>query len=201
MYDKTGHRRPPGNFKIHGLYGRILRDGKSLLANDPSSHPDSIGLPEGHPHLTAFLGVPLIQGGKTIGMVAVGNREGGYTQQQQQDLEAVVPAILQALLRKRAEEALKKAHDELEMRVQERTHDLQEAQKYAESIVETIREPLVVLGADLKVISANSAFYKAFKVTPEDTEKHFIYDIGNRQWDIPRLRALLGEHPGSRFRG
>lgn len=93
--------------------------------------------------------------------------------------------------RKRAQEALKKAHDELEIRVQERTRELQEAQRYAESIVETIREPLVVLGADLRVISANSAFYTSFKVTPEETERRFIYDVGNRQWDIPRLRALL----------
>ena len=60
MYDKTGHRRPPGDFKIHGLYGRVLQDGKSLLTNAPASHPDSIGVPEGHPQLTAFLGVPFI---------------------------------------------------------------------------------------------------------------------------------------------
>ena len=95
--------------------------------------------------------------------------------------------------RKRAEEALRNAHDQLEMRVQERTHELREAQRYAESIVETIREPLIVLGADLRVISANPAFYKTFKVTSDETEKHFIYDIGNQQWDIPRLRALLEE--------
>ena len=109
MYDKTGHRRPPGDFKIHGLYGRVLQDGKTLLTNDPASHPDSIGVPEGHPQLTAFLGVPLIQGGKTIGMVAVGNRELGYTQEQQQDLEALAPAIFQAHLRKSAEEGLRQS--------------------------------------------------------------------------------------------
>jgi len=109
MYDKTGHRRPPGNFKIHGLYGRVLLEGRSLLVNDPSSHPDSIGTPEGHPQLTAFLGVPFVQRERTIGMVAAGNRELGYTQEQQQDLEAVVPAIFQALLRKRTEEALRES--------------------------------------------------------------------------------------------
>jgi len=111
MYDKTGHRRPPGNFKIHGLYGRVLLDGSSLLVNDPSSHPDSIGIPEGHPQLTAFLGVPFIQKGKAIGMVAMGNREHGYTQEQQQDLEAVVPAIFQTLLSKRADEELRQVRD------------------------------------------------------------------------------------------
>ena len=62
---------------------------------------------------------------------------------------------------------------------------------YAESIVETIREPLIVLGDDLKIISANKSFYQTFKVTPEETQGRFIYDLGNRQWDIPKLRELL----------
>ncbi len=67
----------------------------------------------------------------------------------------------------------------------------EEARAYAESIVETVREPLMALGADLRVKSANQAFYKTFKVTPEETLNKFIYDLGNRQWDIPRLRELL----------
>jgi two-component system sensor kinase len=103
MIDRTGHRRPPGSFKIHGLYGRVLKDGRSLLANDPASHPDSIGAPEGHPPLTTFLGTPLTREGKTIGLIAVGNREGGYTSEQQQTLEALAPVVLQTLLKKRTE--------------------------------------------------------------------------------------------------
>ncbi|MGA2402318.1 MAG: GAF domain-containing protein [Syntrophobacteraceae bacterium] len=106
MYDKSGHRRAPGDFMIHGLYGRVLKDGKSLLTDDPYSHPDSIGTPEGHPVLTAFLGVPLKQDGKTIGMVGLGNREGGYTFEHRQAVEAIVPAMVQALMRNRAERTL-----------------------------------------------------------------------------------------------
>ena len=106
MIDQTGHRRPPDSFKIHGLYGRVLKDGKSLFTNDPAAHTDSIGIPEGHPPLTAFLGTPLIREGKTIGLIAVGNREGGYTQEQQQILEALAPVVLLALLKKRAESEL-----------------------------------------------------------------------------------------------
>jgi diguanylate cyclase (GGDEF)-like protein/PAS domain S-box-containing protein len=67
-----------------------------------------------------------------------------------------------------------------------------EAREFAESIVSTIREPLLVLSADLRVVSANRAFYNAFKVTPEETEGHPIYQLGNQQWDIPELRELLG---------
>ena len=76
MYDKTGHRRSPSNFVLHGLYGRVIESGKGFFTNDPLSHPDSIGLPEGHPPLTSFLGVPLVQEGKTVGILVVANRKG-----------------------------------------------------------------------------------------------------------------------------
>src|SRR5208282_333465 len=68
---------------------------------------------------------------------------------------------------------------------------VQEARGYAASIIETIREPLLVLDADLKVLSANRSFYTIFKVTPEETVGSYIYDLGNQQWDIPGLRVLL----------
>ena len=67
----------------------------------------------------------------------------------------------------------------------------EESRRYAESIFETVREPLLVLDADLKIISANRSFYKTFKVIPEETLGRFIYDLGNKQWDIPKLRELL----------
>ena len=62
-----------------------------------------------------------------------------------------------------------------------------------EDIVETVREPLIVLDSDLRIVSVNRSFYKSFKVTPEETIGNLIYDLGNRQWDIPRLRTLLEE--------
>jgi transcriptional regulator with GAF, ATPase, and Fis domain len=60
-----------------------------------------------------------------------------------------------------------------------------------ESILGSVREPLLVLDSDLKVIKANHSFYQAFKVKQKETEGVLIYDLGNRQWDIPRLRELL----------
>src|SRR5512140_2438636 len=71
--------------------------------------------------------------------------------------------------------------------------EIQDAREYAENIVETVREPMVVLNADLKVLTANHSFYNTFKVTPGDTTGNFIYDLGNRQWDIPKLRVLVEE--------
>jgi len=57
--------------------------------------------------------------------------------------------------------------------------------EFAESIINTVREPLVVLDQDLRVVSASRSFYKVFKVKPEETVGQLIYDLGNKQWDIP----------------
>jgi PAS domain S-box-containing protein len=71
--------------------------------------------------------------------------------------------------------------------------DATEARRFAESIIETVQEALVVLDADLTVLSANRMFYEIFKVAPKETEGRLIYEIGNRQWDLPALRTLLQE--------
>src|SRR5579862_3484 len=68
---------------------------------------------------------------------------------------------------------------------------LAEIQTYAQNIVDTVREPLLILDADLRVHSANRAFYQTFQVSSEETEHHLIYELGNGQWDIPDLRRLL----------
>jgi transcriptional regulator with GAF, ATPase, and Fis domain len=60
-----------------------------------------------------------------------------------------------------------------------------------DNVLGSVREPLVVLDSDLKVLKANHSFYRTFKVKPEETEGILIYDLGNRQWDIPKLRELL----------
>jgi two-component system CheB/CheR fusion protein len=64
---------------------------------------------------------------------------------------------------------------------------------FAKNIVETIREPILVLDGDLKVIWANRSFYQTFRMDGEETEGRKVFEIGNQQWDIPRLRELLLE--------
>ncbi len=66
-----------------------------------------------------------------------------------------------------------------------------QALAYAESIINTVRDPLIALDQDLKVVTASRAFYAVFKVNPAETIGQFIYDLGNKQWDIPKLRELL----------
>jgi PAS domain-containing protein len=67
----------------------------------------------------------------------------------------------------------------------------EQSRAYAESIVATVRGPLVVLDPDLRVVSANRAFYRQFMLSAEQTERRLIYEVGNGQWDIPKLRQLL----------
>lgn len=66
-----------------------------------------------------------------------------------------------------------------------------EARDYAEAIVETVRDPLLVLGADLRVRSANPAFYRLFQHTEADTVGHLVFDLGKGGWSLPELRRLL----------
>ncbi len=68
----------------------------------------------------------------------------------------------------------------------------EEARDYAEGMIETVREPLVVLDADLRVQRATPAFYETFLVSREETQGRLLYDLGNGQWNRPRLRELIG---------
>jgi len=69
----------------------------------------------------------------------------------------------------------------------------EEIRDYAESIVDTVRKPLVLLDQDLRVKLANRAFYTTFRVTKEETEGAVLLSLGNGQWDVPALRTLLEE--------
>ncbi|MHB8108923.1 MAG: hybrid sensor histidine kinase/response regulator [Syntrophorhabdaceae bacterium] len=106
MHNQTGHNPTPGDFSRYGLYGWVLDNGKSIIANDPSGHPKSVGIPEGHPPLHSFLGVPLIDGNRTIGIIALGNREDGYRDKDRELIENLSPAIVEAFSRKRTEDML-----------------------------------------------------------------------------------------------
>jgi two-component system CheB/CheR fusion protein len=66
-----------------------------------------------------------------------------------------------------------------------------EAKDYAQSLLQTLRESILVLDDKFRVITANKSFYNTFKVKPAETEKKLIYELGNKQWDIPQLRTFL----------
>ncbi len=93
-----------------------------------------------------------------------------------------------------ANEELLTTNDELQHRNAELhglTRRLQDADSYSSAIVDTVRQPLLVLDQSLHVVRVNRSFARMFKVTPEETQNQLIYELGDRQWDIPVLRRLL----------
>jgi len=72
-------------------------------------------------------------------------------------------------------------------------HIWEKSWTYIKTVVDVVREPVLVLDKNLCVMAANEAFYKAFQVELKDTEGKVIYKLGNGQWDIPSLRKLLDD--------
>lgn len=83
------------------------------------------------------------------------------------------------------------AQKQTQVELQQLSRKLLEARDYAESILTTIRQPLLVLDGELKVKSANRAFYDTFQVKPIETEGRLVYDLADKQWNIPELQQLL----------
>lgn len=69
--------------------------------------------------------------------------------------------------------------------------DFVDGRTLAQAIVDTVREPLLVLDKDLRVIAASRSFYLTFRVNRQETQGRMLYALGDGQWDIPALRALL----------
>jgi|GEM_PF-2078353 len=113
MAGEGGRPRMPLESGFKGLVGKVIKDASSLLTNNPSRHPESAGTPEGHLPIKAFVGVPLTREGRAVGVLAVANRAGGYTREDQMALEALAPAVIQAFARLRSERALRESREDL----------------------------------------------------------------------------------------
>jgi len=62
---------------------------------------------------------------------------------------------------------------------------------YIKTVVDVVREPVLILDKNLRVMAANESFYQVFQVDPKDTEQRVVYELGNGQWNIPSLQKLL----------
>ncbi|MFH1532921.1 MAG: GAF domain-containing protein [Pseudomonadota bacterium] len=128
---------------VRGLWGTVITTGKPLLTNDPMGHESSVGVPEGHPPLTAFLGVPLNRDGATVGMMAVANRPRGYTKRNIADLEALATPFVEALSRWRLQRELQQNKALLEETVATRTRELSAAKTALEDQVEKLANEIL----------------------------------------------------------
>ena len=88
---------------IRGIDRIAIKEGKSRIVNDPEHHPDKTEVPAGHPKITTFLGVPMKTDDRVTGMIGLANKKGGYSEDDKEMIEALVPTVLQTLKFKRSE--------------------------------------------------------------------------------------------------
>jgi signal transduction histidine kinase/HAMP domain-containing protein len=119
-----------------------LREDKSWIINNPASHPDKVEKPEGHPQLLSFLGVPLRYVGGITGMIALANKEAGYTLADQQDVEALSVAFVESLNRRRAEKKISELNEELKRHIQQAEAANKELEAFSYSVSHDLRAPL-----------------------------------------------------------
>jgi PAS domain S-box-containing protein len=176
--DDAGRHMLPTSLEIHGIYGRVLKDGKGFFTNDPASHPDHIGLPPGHPLLDAFLGVPLMRDGRTVGMIGLGNREGGYRPEELEALEAMTPSMVEAFSRKRAEDWLRESEERLRL------------------FIEHAPASLAMFDREMRYLSASRRWLSDYKLGERDLKGLSHYEVfpelPEYLKDVHR-RALAGE--------
>ena len=147
------------NMKIRGLWAEAINDGKTHIINSPDSHPGRVGIPMGHPEIKSLLVVPLKHADKPTGVLALANKDGGYDRDDQKSVEALATAFVEALDRKRAEEAIKKESGKLT------------------AIISGIEEGVVYADAEDRVLEVNDHFLRIFK-------KERAQLIGQTLWDV-----------------
>ncbi len=179
---------------IRGLWGTVVQTGEPVISNDPANHPRRGGIPEGHPPIHSFLGVPFHSDGNVIGMAGIANRPGGYTQQLVDFLQPYVTTCANIIdgcrnenRRREAEEALREAKGHLEIRVRERTVELEQinralheeiaerrraegqiirAKEEWERTFDAITDPIMVLDEQHKIVKANQAMAGNLGISP-----------------------------------
>jgi len=100
------------DMEIRGIWGAVLKSECAQIVNQPASHPDRVGLPEGHPPIHTFLGVPLKYRGQTIGMIGLANKRTGYDTSDLEDVQALTAAFVEALTRKRMEISMRESESQ-----------------------------------------------------------------------------------------
>jgi len=178
---------------IRGVDRGTIREGKSRIVtqDEMATHPDHVEWPEGHPPVTAFLGVPLIHEGKTIGMIGLGNKEGGYELADQEAVESLSIAMVEALRHKRAELELRNARDQLVRRER-----LAVLGQLAGGVGHELRHPLGVI--------TNSIYFLRMVLTEPDEKTKEHLDIMSSQigtagqivadlLDFARIKAIERE--------
>ena len=151
------------DMEIRGIWGQVLKEQRSLIVNDAGSHPGRVGVPEGHPPLRCYLGVPLRHGGRIIGMVSLANKESGYDHADQEAIEALSVGFVEALMRKRAENAVKTKSAEQQL------------------ILDSVPAMIFYKDKQNRFLRVNAAFEQAMGHSKRELEGRSLFDIYPRE--------------------
>ncbi|TXT41151.1 MAG: PAS domain-containing protein [Comamonadaceae bacterium] len=203
-------------FNLKTLFGSVLTSGQPLIANDPYTHPKRGGLPEGHPHMSAFLGLPVHHGEEMVAMMGIANRPAGYDQEVIDFLRPLTSTIGQLVVATRIQRKneqvqleIVQLNRDLEHKVEERTRQLVQAEKMASlgqlvaNVAHEINTPIGAVKSSAKNISdsLSQALHhlpQLFQLLSPEEERLFIAQIEKSSIPGPSLstreeRALVRE--------
>jgi signal transduction histidine kinase len=172
------------NMPNRGINRIGLREGTSWIINDPAAHPEAVERPQGHPPITAFLGVPLRYVGGITGMIALANKKGGYTPDDQQAVEALSVAFAEAVNRRRAERTISELNAELGRHVQQVEAANKELEAFSYSVSHDLRAPLRHLAGFVELLN------KRDPAQLDEKSRHYLQVISE---SAQKMGALIDD--------
>ena len=144
----------PQNSHIHGLHGSVILNGKTIMTNNPMVIPEAHYLPEGHPNIQRFIGVPFSINNKYSGVAAVANKETDYKEEDLETIEALTPVIIESIQRKRTEEALHQSEKHALSLVEELISVDNTRKVFLSTLSHELRNPLSTMSASMHLLDA-----------------------------------------------
>ena len=126
------------DMEVRGLWGRAIHEGRGFYTNEPQSHPSSVGLPPGHPTLNAYLGVPLVQQDKVLGVLSLAGKPGGFRDSDLEAVLALAPAVAETVIHKLASVALQRHYRALEAKNAE-------LERFTYTVSHDLKNPLITI--------------------------------------------------------
>lgn len=151
-----------------GVWADAVRLGRPVIHNDYASLPDRKGMPKGHAPVTRELVVPIVRNNQIVAIVGVGNKPADYNDSDRKILEHLASLSWEMINRKRVEEALKEAHDELEEQVEQRTAELAESEARLRVAAEQLPAAIFTLNRQLEFTYISGSLLGLLGITPAD---------------------------------